>query len=91
MDLATRLGRNLARCRKRAKLSQEELADLAALHRTEIGLVERGDRIPRVDTLVKLAGALAVPVEELLEGIAWRPSTDSAGSFALLPAEPDGG
>lgn len=91
MDLATSLGRKVAHYRKRAQISQEELAELAALHRTAIGLVERGVRIPRVDTLVKIAGALAVPVEDLLDGIAWKPSVDSEGRFAFTPADPDDG
>lgn len=36
-------------------------ATLCSLHRTEIGHVENGRRLPRVDTLLKLASALAVP------------------------------
>lgn len=37
---AKRLGRNLFRARRRAGYSQEELATLCSLHRTEIGHVE---------------------------------------------------
>lgn len=36
--------------------------------RTEIGLLERGSRTPRVDTLIKLATALSVTTEQLLAG-----------------------
>jgi DNA-binding XRE family transcriptional regulator len=61
-------GENLARHRKRADLSQEELGLKASLHRTEISLLERGVRVPRVDTLVKLAGALEVQPSALLDG-----------------------
>jgi transcriptional regulator with XRE-family HTH domain len=85
MDIATRFGQNLVRARKRASLSQEELAYHSALHRTEIGLLERGERIPRIDTLVKLAGALSVQPEELLEGIDWNPGRFTAGSFSVAP------
>jgi transcriptional regulator with XRE-family HTH domain len=81
MDVAARFGQNLARCRKQAGMSQEELGIRASLHRTEIGILERGARCPRIDTLVKLAGALAVPPAELLEGIAWRPGGTTTGEF----------
>ena len=73
MDFQKRFASNLARCRKRAGISQEALADRASVHRTEVGLFERGKRIPRADTLVKVAGGLGVPPSELLEGIAWKP------------------
>lgn len=54
IDVAARFGDNLARLRKGADLSQEELSVRASLHRTEISQLERGLRIARVDTLVKL-------------------------------------
>ena len=43
----------------------------ASLHRTEIGLLERGERMPRIDTAIKLAGALGLPLASLVEGIDW--------------------
>ena len=58
MKVADQFGRNLAYCRRRAKLSQEELAVRASLHRTAVGQLERGERVARVDTVVKLAGSL---------------------------------
>ncbi len=83
---AERLGRNVFMARRRAGFSQEELGAMASLHRTEIGMVENGIRLPRADTLIKLASALAVPVGELVAGIEWvvpastRPGTFSVGS-----------
>lgn len=84
VDVAARFAENLVRCRKRADLSQEGLGIRASLHRTEISLLERGTRIPRIDTLVKLAGALSVSPDVLLEGIAWRPGSTSVGGFESL-------
>lgn len=82
-----RLGRNLWRARRRAGYSQEELGTLCGLHRTEIGLVEKGERLPRVDTLMKLAGALGLGVQALVDGIEWIPPGPSAsGSFAVRRA-----
>jgi len=76
-------GANLARCRAAADVTQEDLAFQAGLHRTEIGLLERGGRIPRIDTLVKLAGALEVTPGELLAGIEWTPGRISRGDFGF--------
>jgi hypothetical protein len=53
----------------------------ASLHRTEIGLLERGGRACRIDTLVRVAGALEVRPEELLEGILWIPGPETKGTF----------
>jgi transcriptional regulator with XRE-family HTH domain len=67
---------NLRRCRRRAGLSQDELARLAAVHRTEVGLLENGARLPRLDTLVKLACVLEVSADELDDGVEWVPVHD---------------
>lgn len=81
MDIAARFGQNLRRCRKRADLSQEELSVRASVHRTEISHLERGLRIARVDTLVKLRGSLGVSADELLEGMGWNPGGTRIGQF----------
>jgi transcriptional regulator with XRE-family HTH domain len=81
VSVAQQFGANLRYCRRRAKLSQEELSFRASLHRTAIGMLERGERIPRIDTLVKLAGALGVSSAELLDGLEWQPGAMVAGSF----------
>lgn len=81
---AKQLGRNLFLARRRVGLSQERLAKLCGLHRTEIGLVEQGRRIPRIDTLIKLASSLEVGVEELVKGIDWIvPAPERPGQFAI--------
>lgn len=81
MDIAARFGDNLARCRKRADLSQDELSVRASLHRTEISQLERGLRLARVDTLVKLIGSLEVSADELLAGMNWDPGGTRIGKF----------
>lgn len=83
MSIAERFGKNLKLTRKAAGLSQEEAGIRASLHRTEIGLLERGERIPRIDTLVKLAGAVGVPADELLTGLGWEPGEASPGAFRV--------
>lgn len=82
-EVARQFGDNLRHCRKRADLSQEETAVRASLHRTAIGQLERAERVARIDTLIKLAGALGVSPAELLEGLAWEPGGTRLGSFEL--------
>jgi transcriptional regulator with XRE-family HTH domain len=81
VDIAARFGENLTRCRKQADLSQEELSVRASLHRTEISQLERGLRVARIDTLIKLARSLEVSADELLAGMAWDPGGTRIGRF----------
>jgi transcriptional regulator with XRE-family HTH domain len=87
--IARQVGANLRKARERADLSQEEVGYLASIHRTEVGLIERGERIPRVDTLVKLAGGLEVCPEALLAGLTWRPGSVAVGKFSIAPKPED--
>ena len=84
-EFANRFGANLAYCRERINISQEELGIRAELHRTAIGQLERGDRVARTDTLVKLTGSLGVPAEELLDGLIWTPGNWTVGVMAIEP------
>ena len=81
-EVADRFAENLRRCRKRSGLSQEKLGYRASLHRTEIGLLERGARVPQL-TILKVAGGLSVSPCELIEGMTWRPGDFSPGGFDL--------
>lgn len=61
-----RFARNLRTARVEAGLSQERLSALARLHRTEISLLERGERDPKLSTVYRLADALGIPAAALL-------------------------
>jgi transcriptional regulator with XRE-family HTH domain len=64
------LGINLLHHRQRLGLTQEGLAKACDLDRSEVGLLERGEYFPRLDTLVKLARGLRLDSpSELLDGI----------------------
>ena len=87
MTVAQRFGQNLRRYRRVAGLSQEQLGLRAGLHRTEIGLLERGARIPRIDTLLKLATGLDIAPSDLLAGISWEPAESRPGNFEISGAD----
>jgi transcriptional regulator with XRE-family HTH domain len=63
----------------RAGLSQEECGRVVGLHRTELSLLERGGRTPRLDTLLALAAAIEAPPRELVTGMQWSPGVVEAG------------
>lgn len=86
MSFEQRFAENLVTTRKRVGLSQEQLGFRAGLHRTEIGMLERGVRMARIDTLVKLAGALGVTPAELLIGLDWQPGQPRPGHFGTSDA-----
>ncbi len=77
MDKRDRFAANLRRARETAGISQEELAERCEVHRTEISLLERGGREPRLGTMVKLATALGTTPEALCAGIGWDPKARS--------------
>jgi transcriptional regulator with XRE-family HTH domain len=61
---------NLRRARDNSGLSQEALADQCDLHRTEISLLERSKRSPRLETIVILAKGLGLSSPgQLIDGI----------------------
>ena len=66
MDLRKRLARNLVALRHARGWSQEDLADVAELHRTYVSGIERQVRNPTLDILERLAKAFKITAGELL-------------------------
>ncbi len=56
----------MQKARKGKGVTQEELAATLSMHRTYIGLIERGERNPTIRTLYKIAKALGVQASDLL-------------------------
>ncbi|MBS1886000.1 MAG: helix-turn-helix transcriptional regulator [Actinobacteria bacterium] len=81
--MADRFAANLRRLRQEGGLSQEELAFRSAIHRTRISLLENGNRLPRFETVVKLAGALGVTPNDLVAGITWDPIVAISGGLKV--------
>jgi len=72
MDRRERFAANLRKARKAKGMSQEELGFRCDLHRTEVSLLERAGREPRLGTLVKLATVLETSPDALCTGISWQ-------------------
>jgi transcriptional regulator with XRE-family HTH domain len=72
-EFRRRFGRRLKVLRVERGLSQEQLGQAAGMHRTFIGLLERGERGVNVDRLPDLARALGVEEHELIPR---RPAAD---------------
>ena len=89
-DIREQVAANLRHARTRTGLSQEEVGVRASLHHTEISMLERALRLPRSDTLVKLAGALGIEPAELLDGIVWQPGEGRPGQSKLPARQAEG-
>lgn len=68
MDITVRFGRNLRAYRIQRQLSQEDLGEIAGLHRTYISGLERGTRNPSIRIVAQLATALEIEPGDLLRG-----------------------
>ena len=90
-EMKVRFGQNLARCREGADVSQEELSFRASIHRTEVSLLERGERMPRVDTALRIAGSLGVALDDLVAGLEWKPGYEIVvpGSWEVVGRDGD--
>jgi transcriptional regulator with XRE-family HTH domain len=73
-EALARFADNLYRAREKADVSQEDAAALAALTRSSLDRIENGESIPRLEVVVRIAGAYSVSVGELVEGITWKPA-----------------
>jgi transcriptional regulator with XRE-family HTH domain len=65
-NILEKFGERLQKVRKSQGISQEELAAKLSMHRTYIGMIERGERNPTIRTLYKIAKTLKVPASDLL-------------------------
>lgn len=88
-ELRERLGLNFRAARERLGIGQEEVASRAEAHMTAISPLELGQKVPRLATFIRLAGALEQTPNELTAGILWTPAEAVVvpGSFDV-PSDP---
>src|SRR5216683_7053525 len=63
------LGQRIRESRRILSLTQEELAERAKISVSFLSMIERGDRVPHIETLAKLADALRVHLPEMFLGL----------------------
>ncbi|HIU93480.1 MAG: helix-turn-helix transcriptional regulator [Candidatus Gastranaerophilaceae bacterium] len=66
-ELTNKFGKKLKMERKKRNLSQFALAELSDLNKNSIGVIERAENSPTLETIEKLANALNMPVTELID------------------------
>ncbi len=65
LNILHRFGGKVKTLRKESNFSQEKLAEISSLHRTYIGMIERGERNISLKNIEKLSKALNVSISEL--------------------------
>ncbi|MBE6364293.1 MAG: helix-turn-helix transcriptional regulator [Lentisphaerae bacterium] len=69
MSICKKFGVKVKELRVAQKLSQEMLAQKSGLHRTYIGGIERGERNISLINIEKIAVALDISINCLMEGL----------------------
>lgn len=77
MTALEKFGANVRILRQSKGLSQEGLAELAGLHRTYIGSLERGERNVSLLNILRIAVALGCPAAELLRNVSAEDSNEA--------------
>ena len=64
-EIDKKVGMNIRVARIKRGISQEGLADMAGLARSTMGIVERGEQSPSIQTISKVANALEIDLHKL--------------------------
>ena len=91
-DESIAFGRRLRELRAEQWMSQDELAHRTGIHPTSIGRFERGDREPRLRSILRLAGGLGVRPGRLVDDLGERRLTpeEFEEHFGHLPTDGEG-
>lgn len=68
-ELLIKFGQKVRDERLKLELSQERLAELANVHRTYIGMIERAEKNITLTNIEKIAKALGLTIDELTKGL----------------------
>lgn len=65
-EILIKFGKKVREEREELDLSQERLAGRAGVHRTYIGMIERGEKNITLENIEKIAKALNLPMDKLM-------------------------
>ncbi len=68
-EFLVKFGNKVKQYREEQELSQEQLADIANLHRTYIGMIERAEKNITLGSMLKISKALKVSINDLVNGL----------------------
>ena len=63
------IGTRIKAARERVHLTQEQLAEIIDISPTHMSVIERGVKTPKLDTFVRIANALGVSTDALLQDV----------------------
>jgi transcriptional regulator with XRE-family HTH domain len=66
-EILKKFGEKVREERLKKKLSQEQLAGIASVHRTYIGMIERGEKNITLENIEKISSALGLKIKDLME------------------------
>ena len=79
---AKAVGQRIKAAREKKNMTQEDLAARIDISPTHVSVIERGTKIPRVDTFVSIANVLGVSADELLVDVVDRASVGVASELS---------
>ena len=65
----TSIGKRIRACREEKGWSQEEFAERIGLSVTYTGMIERGERVPKLETFIRIANTLGTSADVLLADV----------------------
>ncbi len=68
-EILVKFGKKVREERKKLGYSQEVLAEKAGVHRTYIGMIERGEKNITLANIQKVSKALRIKISELTKGL----------------------
>ena len=68
MDMSS-IGKNISKKRLAKYWKQDVLAGKAEVTTSYIGMIERGEKVPKLETLVRIINVLGATSDEILEGV----------------------
>lgn len=85
------IGKRIRFYRESKKWTQEEFAEKVGLSLTYIGMLERGDKIPKLETFIRIANTLEVSADMLLADVLTTgysvKSTEMTSKLEKLPSD----